>query len=165
MRSAMTMLAVGLLLGGCARTPPAPPPPPVAPLGSASPNQGLSPAGSLWHLRSAMNVAALKCGEDVRVSYNAFLLVQRRALARAEQRLVREYRRAGGDWRDRFDDRMTQVYNYFARVPGEELLCYHARDVLPRVREAAPGDLDALAARTLVAIDRAFAAAPAPTRR
>ena len=77
----------------------------------AGPNAGLSAAGTLWHLRGTLNVAALKCGGDTPDRYNSALKVHARAFAQAQARLQREYRRGGGDWQDRFDDRQTQLYN------------------------------------------------------
>ena len=121
----------------------------------AGPNAGLSAAGTLWHLRGTLNVAALKCGGDAPDRYNAMLKVHDRSFARAQARLQREYRRGGGDWQDQFDDRQTQLYNYIAHPRGERAFCTAARSVLVEIADVERGDLRRYAARSLAMLDRA----------
>lgn len=121
---------------------------------AAGPNAGLSAAGTLWHLRGALNVAALKCGGDTPDRYNAALKVHRRAFARAQARLQREYRRGGGDWQDRFDDRQTQLYNHVAHPRGERAFCAAARPILVEIATVDRDDLPRFAARSLATLDR-----------
>ena len=122
----------------------------------AGPNAGLSAAGTLWHLRGTLNVAALKCGQDVSDRYNAALRIHARAFAQARARLEREYRRGGGDWQDRFDDRQTQLYNHVAHPSGERAFCAAARPILVEIASVERRDLTRYAARSLATLDRAL---------
>ena len=124
---------------------------------ATGPNAGLSAAGTLWHLRGALNVAALKCGGDAPDRYNAALKTHARAFARAQARLQREYRRGGGDWQDRFDDRQTQLYNHVAHPRGERAFCAAARPILAEIARVERGDLTRFAARSLATLDRTVA--------
>ncbi len=122
----------------------------------AGPNAGLSAAGTLWHLRGTLNVAALKCRGDAPGRYNAMLKVHARAFAQAQSRLQREYRRDGGDWQDRFDDRQTQLYNYVAHPRGEIAFCTAARPILAEIAGIERRDLTRYAVRSLATLDRAL---------
>lgn len=174
-----SLLLVAALLAGCAQgpRPVAAPPEPVAamppprPPGSASaglvlpperpdgsfatPNQDVSPAARLWHVRVGMNVAALACRDPaIETGYNRWLRDQRSALAQAHRTLQAEYRaRHGGDGQAQFDRAMTQLYNYFAQPPVGAELCASAAGVLPML---ASGTTDAAAA--LAAIEAPYQA-------
>ncbi|WP_162236513.1 hypothetical protein [Sphingomonas sp. Leaf25] len=180
-------LAGGVLLNGCARKTPeavaAPPVPPVAavpqpmpkpPLGAAANlaipaatpdggyatiNRTLSTDAALWHLRSALNVAALQCdiGDPNGVAqYNRLLKVHAARFAAAHRALEAEYRRGGGDWQDRFDDSMTRVYNYFAQPPVRARFCATALPMLAQVADLPAGSLDGFAAPGLGSLDEPF---------
>lgn len=132
---------------------------PIAPpeaLIFAGPNADLSDAGTLWHLRGVLNVAALKCGGETPQQYNLMLKAHARAFTRAQARLKREYRRDGSDWQDRFDDRQTQLYNHFAHPSGERQFCAAAQPVLLEIAAVEQEDLPRYAARALVVLDRAL---------
>lgn len=175
------------LLAGCARKTPevatvTPPPvlvPPPAPKplppqgaapnltipaatpdgGYATLNRGLTPDAALWHLRAALNVAALQCniGDPAGVAaYNRLLKVHAARFAAAFKALETEYKRGGGDWQDRFDDAMTRVYNYFAQPPVREPFCARALPMLTQVADMPAGELDAFAAPGIAALDAPF---------
>lgn len=128
------------------RRKPAPPPPPTPPPvvvipyrpippNSASPNfrppmrgidglyrsvnRGITPAQTLWNLRSAYNVAALNCSPTefptIVDSYRAFLRTHARALTATNRKVDTEFRALYGA---RFvaprEKYMTEVYNSFA---------------------------------------------------
>lgn len=157
------------VLAACAHTrvaqvPPPPPapvvavelppaPPPLSPL-----NAGLSAAGATWHLRAGLNVAALACrgaeGEAIVARYNALLLARRAELTAAEAALSTEYRAGGGDWRDRYDDAMTRLYNFFSAAPARERFCAAASAVLADAET--PSALPDFAARRLPDLDAPF---------
>ena len=122
----------------------------------AGPNAGLSAAGTLWHLRGTLNVAALKCGGDTPDRYNAALKAHARSFAQAQARLQREYRRGGGDWRDRFDDRQTQLYNHVSHPSGERPFCAAARPILVEIATVERSDLTRYAVRALATLHRAL---------
>ncbi len=177
MRRLIVPLLGAALLPACAsRTPPvgvAPPiaespvvalPPPGARAGMAipprladgsyaTPNRALSPAATLWHLRAALNVAALACrGPDqapIVANYNALLTRAKPLLADAERRYAAQYRDSGVvDWRDRYDDTQTRLYNFFAQA--------EARDGFCRAAAATLAHPDPLADPTLALVERPF---------
>lgn len=159
------MLFVAALLPGCASRAPSvallPPPLPVAAVAPTPINAGLSPAAALWHLRAGLNVAALSChgaGEAALVArYNAMLAEHKAALASAEAAYLTEYRTDGGDWRDRYDDDQTRLYNFFGQAHGRSALCVAADETLADLTAVDDASLTADAGKRLAALDRAFA--------
>ena len=190
MRKYLALTAVGLaLLAGCAtRTPiaevAAPPPTPAsAPLAMpkgayvgmqipalmsdgryATPNRNLSADGAVWHLRAALNVAALACrGPDeatIVAGYNALLASQKATLNGAQARLTAEYKTrfgaAGGDWQDRYDDQMTRLYNFFSQSQARDAFCNAAVATLADSASVAPTDLPAFASGRLAVLEKPF---------
>lgn len=176
--------AIALLwVAGCARHAPAPTiaapaPPPVVevvplppgaspgmlvpqPLADGSfptPNRGLSAAGTLWHLRAALNVAALSCrggeGEAIQTGYNAWLLHDRAALAAAASRYAAEYQGtpSAGD----FDNAMTRLYNFWSQTPVRTAFCAAAATAMAQVSASDAATLPSLAPAALAALDRPF---------
>lgn len=175
-------------MSGCARrqVAVAPPPPPVAlvppapsiamPAGAhpgmlipvmrsdgsyPTPNQGLSPAASIWHLRAGLNFAALACrGPEegaIIAGYNAMLNGQKTVLAQAERSLAAEYRASGGaTWRDSYDDAMTRLYNYYALAPAKPALCATAERLLAEAAAVPSANFTAFAAARLPELDASF---------
>ncbi|WP_161555501.1 hypothetical protein [Sphingomonas carotinifaciens] len=125
-----------------------------------TPNRALSEAATLWHLRSALNVAALACrgaeeaGNVAR--YNALLTTHKKTLATAETRLSAEFKAGGGDWRDRYDDTMTRLYNFFSQTPARAGFCAAATQVLAESATVSDGQLGAFALAKLPELDRPF---------
>ncbi|WP_404372716.1 hypothetical protein AB5I39_06580 [Sphingomonas sp. MMS24-J45] len=174
-----------VLVGGCAsRTAPitvAPVPLPVAaaptmPAGAyagmpipargadgayITPNRALSPAATVWHFRAGLNVAALACrGSDdatLVAHYNAVLTSQRDVLRDAEAAVAAEYRAGGGgEWRARYDDAMTSLYNFFSQSFAREAFCATAARTLADSEGVAPTAFAAFAAERLPQLDQAF---------
>lgn len=171
-------LGLAALLAGCAKdrqvaaAPPLPPPAPVQvaaprpPDGAAArltipvrladgsyatPNRAVSPAGAVWHLRAAYNVAALNCPDPVlAATYNRLLTTQRTALANAHRALAAEHGPAT------FDAAMTRLYNYFAQPPVLARFCAVAGPSLMQASQLPVGAIDAFAAEALAAIDAPF---------
>lgn len=174
-------LATVLLLAGCAHhhrgEPEAPPPtaPPAAepqpPAGSAA-GQTVPEPGSdgrfetinshvgteeaLWHVRAALNVAALSCGgrpggAAIVARYNA-LFTQRKAVFAIAY--AAETTRSGGS---ALDQHMTRLYNFFAQPPAQTAFCRAAAEVSEQAAaqpanglpQFAPGALDKLEAPIL----------------
>ncbi len=120
----------------------------------ATPNRDLSPAATLWHLRAALNVAALACRgaqqAPIVAGYNAMLARDRAPLAAAEQRYAAEYRATGAvDWRDRYDDALTRLYNFFAQSEARDGFCAAAATIVADSATADP-------AARLAALERPF---------
>ena len=172
MRYAVAIIA--LLLAGCAGRPvavavePAPVPVPVAvapPPPAPTPiNAGLSAAATLWHLRAGLNVAALACrGPDEAATvarYNALIARHAAELKAAEAAYAAEYQArfgaSGGDWRDRYDDDQTRLYNFFGQARGRAAFCAAAGEALAAL-DTAPDAALPDAATTLASLDHPFA--------
>ncbi|MBO9376572.1 SPOR domain-containing protein [Sphingomonas histidinilytica] len=170
-------IATALLLAGCGRkavktvsTPPlkAATPRPQPPSGATenfrlpdgdgnggyrTVNAGVSDTEAVWHLRSALNVAALSCDRTgktgITANYNKMLGHQRKALAAAYKAEGARFGSASAT-----DAHVTQVYNFFAQPPAQARFCAVATGVaaeaaaLPaeKLPGFAPGALDRLAA-------------------
>lgn len=118
----------------------------------ATPNLGLSEAGAAWHLRAALNVAALGCADGtLAASYNRLLAKHRAALADAHRMLRLEYPTG-----DAFDASMTRLYNYFALPPAQAGYCRAAAAVLADAETWPEGALRHQAPVALTAIERPF---------
>ncbi|WP_144037097.1 hypothetical protein [Sphingomonas sp. TZW2008] len=158
-------------IAGCAAKPkeiaavPPPPPAPVVPVYVAPPispiNRGLSEAATVWHVRSALNVAALACrgaGEaEIVRRYNAMLATHKTTLAGAQTTLSAEYKAGGGDWQDRYDDAMTRLYNFFSQAQARDAFCTAAAATLAESERLTPGELQRFAAVVLPTLDAPFA--------
>jgi hypothetical protein len=125
-----------------------------------TPNRALSTAAATWHLRAALNVAALACRSAADAGmvdrYNAMLTVQKDALANAQTALSAEYRAGGGDWQDRYDDAMTRLYNYFSQSFVRDRFCAAAAQTLADATTVQPAGFATFAAERLPALDRPF---------
>lgn len=177
---------VALLLAGCVAKTPAPSivavvPPPAAPPAAMppgatpgmlvpaaladgsfpTPNQHVSAAAALWHLRAGLNVAALSCpaeqGAAITTGYNALLGAHAAELKAAEASYAAEYRSSGDpQWRDRYDNAMTRLYNFFSQTPVRPGFCTAAGQVLAQAAAVPAGSLNAFAAGELGTLDRPF---------
>lgn len=114
-------------------------------------NTDISDTEAMWHLRSALNVAALSCDRTgktgITASYNKMLGRQRKTLAAAYKAEGSRLGSAGAT-----DAHVTQVYNFFAQPPAQSRFCAVATTVaaeaaaLPaeKLADFAPGALDRL---------------------
>lgn len=156
LQRARTALAVAILvaLSACAaerprrvaRPAPAPAYRPVAPqaLPSAAINRAMHSGETVWHMRSALNVAALSCRDrshrQIAANYNQMLRRHRATLAEAyadEETIFRA--RYGRDWQRRQDSHLTSLYNSFSLLATQRRFCATAMAISARVN-----DLDAL---------------------
>jgi hypothetical protein len=152
----MSLLAVGACTTAPAPAPPpvvviAPPPPPILPParplppGGAilsltvppvgvdgirqTPNRNLSSNESVWHLRAALNVAALNCQSPVwnqiATNYNLFIGNNKQTLTKISRAIDGEYKvRFPGENALRVrDSRMTDLYNYFSLPTVKQEYC------------------------------------------
>jgi hypothetical protein len=188
MRRTVFLAATCLLLASCARqaepivqAPPpvvvaAPAPMPLPPAGATpnlvlpmrladgrfdTPVRATSGPGTLWHLRAALNVAALGCRDaqeaQTVAQYNQLLATKKAALADADARLRGEYKaRFGAGWQDAHDDAMTRVYNFFALPPVHREFCAAARIALAEAVATDPKALAAAAPALLTRIETPF---------
>jgi len=129
-----------------------------------TPNRGLSRPASVWHMRVALNVAALGCrgygSERLVTGYNAMLARHRRELAAAQNGLAREYGVGRGRSRARYDDSMTRLYNFWATPPAQEGFCRAAVETMDALvaHDAAKADLSAFCSANLPRLDEPFVA-------
>jgi hypothetical protein len=125
-----------------------------------TPNRNLSTDGMVWHLRAALNVAALACRgpEEDRIiaSYNAMLTSRKAVLNTAQTRLSAEYKAKGGDWQDRYDDQMTRLYNFFSQSQVRDPFCRAAAATLADSATSTQTDFAVFAAERLVLLEKPF---------
>ena len=172
-----------IALSGCAapavQPPPVvatlPPPPPVMPAGGyvgmkipakrsdgtyGTPNLDNTDQAAVWHLRNALNVAALGCeqaGGGVTKPYNAWIVTHAAALDRYYRAYIREWQETGwGDWERVYDDNQTRIYNFYAQPAMRTTFCAVARKEIVAVSQVADDDLPAFARAALLRIDRPF---------
>ncbi|WP_156679804.1 hypothetical protein [Sphingomonas profundi] len=179
-------LAIAAMLAGCATRPVVAPlavatvPPPRAarpqpPAGASAEqaippldqdgtyrtiNRAISSAATIWHVRSALNVAALGCrgaGEAALIAdYNQLLASKRAVLKAAFAATEAESRKAGGDWRDAHDREMTQTYNFFAQPPAKERFCAVAAVVAAEAAAVPPDGFAAFSGPALARLEEPF---------
>jgi hypothetical protein len=125
-----------------------------------TPNRNLTTSAKVWHLRAALNVAALACRGPQELTivagYNALLSAQKPVLAKAEATYASEYKAGGGDWQDRYDDSMTRLYNFFSQSPARDEFCAAAGTVLAQSTGLTAEALPAFAAQNLPLLERPF---------
>lgn len=157
-----TLLAVATLaLAGCAQKGKPPMPPPVAerppPLRPPGPhgdgglralNWNLSADEAAWHLRAALNVAALSCDRSgklgIAASYNQLLARQRVPLAAAYRSEGARFAGAGA-----LDAHMTRLYNLFAQPPAQARFCIAASQIAAEAPFVPPNRFAAYASGAL----------------
>lgn len=125
----------------------APKPPALAEAGSAQ---------DVWHLRSALNVAALACsrstGVDIGPRYNAMLAQHKELLTQAYVAEEARYKsKFGRNWRTIQDREATSLYNRYANHPDPRGYCAEANRIS---REAARVSTEDFARFAAAAIPR-----------
>ncbi|WP_206366388.1 hypothetical protein [Sphingomonas gei] len=150
--------------------------PPVAPIGAApnqtipvrdgqnrysTPNRDLNRDEASWHVRAALNVAALGCRDAAEIetvaAYNRLLRAQRDSLAAADAGVKALYReRHGAGWEDIHDRQMTRLYNFFAQPTAHDGFCLAAREVLARADTVEPIQFADFAAEALPRLEAPF---------
>ena len=128
---------------------------------SASINVNLSEQESLWHLRSALNVAALSCrtgkGAGVASSYNRMLSRHKVALAAANAAEIAPFRaRYGAKWSGAYDTHATRLYNFFAMPTAQNQFCLAALQVLGKANAMTPDAIASYAPAGLAQIEAPF---------
>ena len=185
--AAVGALTLATLLAACgAKAPPPPPPPPPVvvvvppapmPPNGASPNlavppadamglrysvnRNITPAQTVWNLRSAYNVAALNCHApqhaDILVNYREFLKTHAKPLTSYNAKVDAEFKKKYGA---RFvaprEKYMTEVYNHFALPPTMSDFCTAVLAVSRDAKTVPAKDLEAFAARSLPSVEVVF---------
>jgi hypothetical protein len=170
----MALLLVAACTGGGPRPAAvAPAAPPAFGAPGADVHAGMGPGEQGWHLRAALNVAALSCGRRnpaLVASYNRMLARQRQPLAAAYAAEVARSQRQPGAWQPQLDLHMTRLYNYYAWPPAQAGFCAAAAPVATEAAALDPAGYAAFAGPALERLERPFrgtppaviAAAPAP---
>jgi hypothetical protein len=122
-------------------------------------NFGIDPIQTEWHVRAALNVAAIGCrgaADGALVNaYNAMLTGQKAELARANSAVEAKYRAAGGDWQSAHDAYMTRLYNFFSQPAAKAAFCAVADRLAPQAATPA-GGFQAFAAQALPQLEAPF---------
>jgi hypothetical protein len=105
-------------------------------------NYGIDPVQTEWHVRAALNVAAIGCrgaadGALV-TAYNTMLTRQKTVLAAANSAVEAKFRAAGGNWQSAHDAYMTRLYNFFSQPAAKSEFCAVADRIAPEA--ATPPD-------------------------
>ncbi|WP_022681414.1 hypothetical protein [Sphingobium bisphenolivorans] len=177
-------IAALALIAGCStpkKAPPTPPPPvvptikPLPPMGAVeemsipevaedgkylTPNRGVTANTALWHVRMALNVAALSChgvNEPARIQYNRMLHVHEAALREANAAVDRNYTAAYGSGGLKARELLnTVVYNFFALPPVTKSFCPVAIEVGAKILAMPSGQLLAYAPEALTQLEKPF---------
>lgn len=183
---ALSAVCHALLLAGCASTggkrvatrPEAAPqrpryaePEPTVPAHPvAAINANLSADEALWHVRSALNVAALSCrtraSAGVASAYNHMLQRHKAMLVRANAAETGPFRaRYGAKWAGPYDAHATKLYNFFAMPTAQERFCMAASQVLAKINTTPPDAMSAYAPSALAQLEAPFLRRSTLTRR
>jgi hypothetical protein len=132
--------------------------------GYRTPNRDLSAHAVTWHVRVALNVAALGCrgADEARTvsAYNALIAAEKAALAAADAGEQADERvQWGAHWQDHHDDAQTKLYNFWAQPPAQAGFCQVAQAVLAEAAAVEPSDFAAFAAAALPRLEAPFLAA------
>lgn len=128
-------------------------------------NSNLDEHETLWHFRSAWNVAALNCSEDaafapITEQYGKFLTGNSRRLTAANAAIEQKFRRANGNDRRAAirarEEHMTSVYNFFASPGARASFCREAMLIANEVSATPPTDVDAFAGTGLARFSSVF---------
>lgn len=122
-------------------------------------NRDLGPLETLWHVRSALNVAALSCTGPLYArlvdDYNAFIKNNSSSLRRANNAIKAKFRREISD-RKAHDRHQTSLYNYWSFSPLRRPFCDQAVQVSQRAIVTKSKDLNAFAAQVLPELEQPF---------
>jgi hypothetical protein len=124
-------------------------------------NHGLDPNETVWHVRSALNVAALSCRgaqeAPMVAAYNGLLKAQKTTLAKALKATETRYKaEQGKTWQTVHDRHMTRVYNFFAQPTAQAAFCAAAASVIAEAGTTAPADFTSFAGRALPRLEAPF---------
>jgi len=128
-----------------------------------TPNRDLSPEETTWHVRVALNVAALGCRDAdeaaTAAAYNTMLALDRAPLAAASAGMALRYQaKYGAGWQGKNDDNMTRLYNFFAQTTGQKEFCAEAKAVLRESAAVEPVDFARFTAAALPRLEAPFLA-------
>jgi hypothetical protein len=125
-----------------------------------TPNLDNTDQAAVWHLRNALNVAALGCdqaGGGVVEPYNAWIKTHAAVIDRYYQAYIREWQAPDWwDWQRVYDNNQTRIYNFYAQPAMRAAFCAVARVEIAQVGQVDDDDLPAFARAALLRLDRPF---------
>ena len=125
-----------------------------------TPNRGVTSNTALWHVRMALNVAALSCheaGDLARLQYNQMLHVHKAVLGAANAAVDRNYQfEYGSTGIARREQLNTVVYNFFSLPPVQPTFCKAAIEVGAKMLSMPSASLLAYAPEALTALEKPF---------
>ncbi len=124
-------------------------------------NRDLGPLETLWHVRAAMNVAALSCTgplyERLVDDYNAFINNNSASLRNANNAIIRKFQRdIGAGYKAEHDRHQTQLYNYWSFSPLRRPFCDQAVQISQRAIVTKSADLNQFAEQALAELEKPF---------
>ncbi len=124
-------------------------------------NRDLGPLETLWHVRAAMNVAALSCTGPLYVrlvdDYNAFITNNSATLRNANNAIIRKFQREiGAGYKAEHDSHQTRLYNYWSFSPLRRPFCDQAVQISQRAIVTKSADLNAFAEQALLELEKPF---------
>ncbi|QTD56795.1 hypothetical protein [Parasphingorhabdus cellanae] len=124
-------------------------------------NRDIGPLQTVWHVRAALNVAALSCTgpqyERIVSDYNAFIGNNKRFLRNANSAILRKFRRdIGNGYQQAHDRHQTRLYNYWSFSPLRRPFCDQAVQVSQRAIVTKPEDMEAFGAQALMELEKPF---------
>jgi cell division septation protein DedD len=126
-----------------------------------TPNRDLGPREALWHVRMALNVAALSCRnpdtQAALANYNRMLSTHNALLAATNDAIDADYRRRfGAQAVATRDSHNTRTYNFFALPPVQPAFCRAAVGVGAEAVAMDASQLVAFAPTALARLERPF---------
>ena len=124
-------------------------------------NRDLGPLETLWHVRAALNVAALSCTapQYARLidDYNAFIGNNKKYLRNANNAIISKYRREqGSGYKQAHDRHQTSLYNFWSFSPLRRPFCDQAVQVSQRAIVTKSDGMEDFGAAALVELEKPF---------
>ncbi len=124
-------------------------------------NRDLGPLETLWHVRAALNVAALSCTapQYARLvdDYNAFIRNNAKYLRNANSAIISKYRREqGSGYKQAHDRHQTSLYNFWSFSPLRRPFCDQAVQVSQRAIVTKEDEMEAFGASALAELEKPF---------
>lgn len=124
-------------------------------------NRDLGPLETLWHVRAALNVAALSCTAPqygrLIDDYNAFITNNKSHLRKTNNAVIQKFRReVGNGYKSAHDRHQTSLYNYWSFSPLRRPFCDQAVEVSQRAIVTPSAGLNDFAASALTQLEQPF---------
>ncbi len=124
-------------------------------------NRDIGPLETLWHVRAALNVAALSCTAPqysrLVSDYNAFIGNNKKFLRNANNAIVSKYRRElGSGYKQAHDRHQTSLYNFWSFSPLRRPFCDQAVQVSQRAIVTKSEDMEEFGAAALMELEKPF---------